>query len=203
MGKVLIVVCCVLWVVGCTSRPTEQQVSDHRKDVDAWFEKRVAALKGHDGWLNLAGLFWLKEGFNSYGSDPANDLVFPSGTIVPKAGYFFVKGQQVTMTPTATSDVGQATIIFYPDSNKSITVSRNSLEWFVIRRDDKLGIRLRDLDSDKVKNFMGIERYPVDYSWKIPARFEPGRDGETIDITNVLGQTTATPVAGTYVFEVE
>ena len=204
MGKVLrFGVWSLMFLIGCSEKqPTEQQLADHNKDVEVWYAKRIEDLKGHDGWLNLAGLFWLNDGINSFGSDPANDIVFPSGKIAAEAGYFFVKGQQVTMTPGPGMDLKE-TIIFHPDSTRAITVEHNSLEWFVIRRDGKLGIRLRDMESENIRSFQGIGRYPVDYSWRIKARFEPPIDDETIEITNVLGQTTAIPLAGTCVFEVD
>lgn len=207
--KKLMVVGCRLLVVGCwvlaigcstTEKPTEQQIAEHQKDVDTWFNKRIDDLKGHDGWLNLAGLFWLKDGMNSFGSDESNDIVFPAGKIAGKAGYFFVKDRQVTMMPAPELGL-QEQVIFHPDSVKPVTVTSNSLEWFIIRRDNIVGIRLRDLDSDAVKHFTTVDRYPVDIEWKLPAKFEPAAAGEKINITNVLGQTTAEDLAGTYVFE--
>jgi uncharacterized protein (DUF1684 family) len=200
MGKVLtLLVGCALWAMsGCTQKPTTQELSDHRKEVDTWFEKRVADLKGHDGWLNVAGLFWLRDGINSFGSDSTNDIVFPSAIT---KGYFMLRARQVTMI-TSPGPGSRETVIFHPDSTNATRNHAGSLEWFVIRRGNKFGIRLRDFESDNVKNFKGIERYPVDYSWRIPAKFETAKGGETIDITNVLGQTTATPLAGTLVFDV-
>jgi uncharacterized protein (DUF1684 family) len=226
MGKILnsvLVVSCSLFVAGagfssCTpgDRPTEQQISDHRKDVETWYNDRVDDLKSHDGWLNLAGLFWLNEGMNSFGSDEGNDVVFPAGKIAGKAGYFMVKGNKVTLIPSKDADItvyGQPIdkdlIVFHPDSVKAVkqlqgSVTRHgSLEWFIIRRDDKMGIRLRDLESEAVRNFAGIERYPVDYSWKIKAVFEPATPAATINITNVLGQTTAQELTGIYVFQLD
>jgi len=191
-------------VIGCSSKPqpTPEQIEAHKKDVQTWFTKRITDLKDHDGWLNLAGLYWLKEGMNSFGSDESNDLVFPAGKIAPKAGYFLVKGQQVTMMPAPGFDLKE-TVVFHPDSTNTILQNHGSLEWFIIKREDKLGVRLRDLESDNVKNFEGIDRYPVEYSWKIPAKFEAAREGEKINITNVLGQTTAEDLTGTYVFELD
>jgi uncharacterized protein (DUF1684 family) len=207
MGKILMknfIIGCLVLVVGCSTKdqPTQQEVDAHQKDVDAWFDNRVNELKAHDGWLNLAGLFWLKDGMNAFGTDEGNDIIFPAGKIAVKAGYFLLKGSEVTMLPEPGSDLKQATI-FHPDSAKATVVTHNSLEWFVIKRDNKFGVRLRDLESDGLKNFKGIERYPVDYSWKVDSKFEAPKDGATIDITNVLGQTTAEPLAGTYVFDID
>jgi len=201
MGKILIIGFLFLVVACAPKGPTQEQLLSHQQDVEVWYAKRIEDLKSHDGWLNLAGLFWLRGGMNSFGSDESNDIVFPAGKIDPKAGYFLVKGQEVTLIPSPGSALKEG-IVFHPDSTKAIIQSHGSLEWFIIRRDDKLGIRLRDLESENVKNFEGIERYPVDYSWKLPAKFQPAAAGTKINITNVLGQTTAEDLTGTYTFEV-
>lgn len=191
-------------VSSCSSsdQPTAQQLSDHKNDVDAWFTKRIADLKSHDGWLNLAGLYWLHDGMNSFGGGEGNEIIYPEGKIADKAGFFLVKGQQVTMIPAPGLELEER-VIFHPDSTRPINVSYKSLEWFVIKRDDKLGVRLRDLESKAVENFKTIDRYPVEYSWKVKATFEPAKDGETIDITNVLNQTTSEKLAGRFVFEID
>ena len=200
--KNFIIVCCVLCVVSCSTpdKPTQEELNLHKAAVEQWHAERLEDLKSHNGWLNLAGLFWLKDGINSFGSDAGNDLVFPAGKIDPKAGYFLVKDKVVTMTYL---DTKKDTLLFHADSAKSVSSSRGSLEWFVIKRSDRIGVRLRDLESEQLKTFQGIERYPVEYSWKLPAKFEPAKEGETIDITNVLGQTTAEKLAGTLVFDVD
>ena len=37
-----------------------------------------AHLKADDAWLTVAGLFWLHEGENRFGSAPGNDVVLPA-----------------------------------------------------------------------------------------------------------------------------
>ena len=53
--------------------------STYIKELQAWHQARMAGLKAESGWLNLAGLFWLKEGANTFGSDKTNTIVFPKG----------------------------------------------------------------------------------------------------------------------------
>lgn len=208
MGKVLAFLA-VVFLTSCGEKITKEQIENHKTDVDAWFAKRVESLTSNNGWLNLAGLYWLGQGINSFGSDERNDVVFP-GDIPAEAGYFMVNGSSVKLVPSVDAEiivnnqvVTKETTVLYPDSTRAIKQSYGSLEWFIIRREDKIGIRLRDLESENVKNFKGIERYPVDYSWKVKAKFLQSQDGEKINITNVLGQTTAQDLAGTYVFEID
>ena len=46
--------------------------------VEQWQQDRLEGLKGKTGWLNLAGIYWLKDGIQTFGSDASNDIVFPA-----------------------------------------------------------------------------------------------------------------------------
>jgi uncharacterized protein (DUF1684 family) len=181
----------------------------YQQEIDQWHDKRINELKSETGWLNLAGLFWLKEGINTFGSDKSNDLVFPEGKIAPRAGFFLVKNGVVQMN--AMSDVnfvndgrvGKEGIIFHPDSIKNPILTQGALQWFVIKRDDQVAIRLRDLQSRGVEMFLGIERYEVDPALRVEATLEVSPTPKKISITNVLGQTTDQASPGTLVFELE
>ena len=48
-------------------------------DIEEWRTEREARLKAYDGWLTLAGLFFLNEGDNSFGSSPQNDIELRPG----------------------------------------------------------------------------------------------------------------------------
>jgi hypothetical protein len=207
----------VIWILAVTilvscngkSRESEFDEAAYRDSVEAWHRGRVKSLTSPTGWLNLAGLFWLKDGFNTFGSDPANDLVFPAGKIPAKAGAFVLRNGSLTLevSPgvqiTLDSVPVKSAVIYYPDSAYYPVMRHDSLLWFVIRRDDKLGIRLRDLGRPAVDAFTGIERFAVDTRWRLPARVESQDEGRTISITNVIGQTTAEESPGTVVFEID
>ena len=38
---------------------SETDDSDYEKEIKSWHQNRVEGLKKENGWLNLAGLFWL------------------------------------------------------------------------------------------------------------------------------------------------
>jgi hypothetical protein len=52
----------------------------YKAEIEQWRHDRDAALKADDGWLTVAGLYWLKEGRNTLGTDPASDMVLPKGS---------------------------------------------------------------------------------------------------------------------------
>jgi uncharacterized protein len=198
----------ILLLASCNAVNKEQEVDvvAYQQEIDQWHQHRIEELKGDNGWLNLAGLFWLKEGLNTFGSAESNDLVFSKDKFADNAGFFQVKNGVVQMNVRADVKVLnngseiQSEIIFHPDSAKNATITHGDLQWFVIKRDDQVGLRLRDLKSKSISEFMGIERYEVDPTWRVKATVKVSPAPKYIDITNVLGQTTAQLSPATLVF---
>lgn len=181
----------------------------YQEEIDNWHASREENLKSEDGWLNLAGLYWLNEGFNTFGSAPTNDVVFPEGKIAANAGTFVVQNGRVTIEVAKGVEIMMDSlaitkeIIHIPDSSFYPVLSNGSLRWLIINRSGKLGVRLRDLESEAVANFHGVDRYPVDISWRLEATFEKYDPIRQIDITNILGQTYQQPCPGELVFTID
>jgi uncharacterized protein len=180
----------------------------YQKEIDHWHAERIQNLKASEGWLNLAGLYWLEEGQNSFGSGGQNKIIFPAGTIAETAGIFERSGKTVRLIVHANSlikvneqPVSEA-VIFDKDSVRQPVVSSGSLRWTVIQRGEKIGIRLRNLESPLARNFSDIDRYPVDTAWKITATLQAAGPSRTIAISNVLGQTSQQQTPGKLVFSI-
>ncbi len=177
------------------------------QEIEQWHSQRVTALKGPSGWLNIAGLFWLKPGINTFGSGEDNDLVYPAGFAAEHAGYFLLESGKVKQVVSGDAVVTRAglpveeLIVFHPDSVNQPLLESGSLQWFVIKRDARYGVRLRDLQSPALESFTGVDHFAIDPIWKVVAQWET-TVGRTIPITNVLGQTTEQPSPGTLVFTV-
>ena len=54
--------------------------TSYRAEIEKWRHQREQALKAEDGWLTVAGLFWLKEGENTIGSNRGNNFVLPKAS---------------------------------------------------------------------------------------------------------------------------
>ena len=173
--------------------PSERQV--YEKTINDWHIQRVADLKKEDGWLNLSGLFWLSDGLNSFGADGTLQVVFPEKFPLAKAGFFLLQNGIVTMvTPEANGILvsgkpGGAVVLFHPDSSSVIVASKGDFRWNIIKRQDKYGVRLRDLASTAVEGFTGPERFPVDPDFRVEGRLVTTDTLRTILISNALGQT--------------
>lgn len=179
----------------------------YRQQLDQWHQQRVESLKSESGWLNLAGLFWLKEGANEAGADPGQDLTFPDGKSPAKLGVFtldkgaiqFEAAPEVVVQADGQPVLGTKTI-FSPTLTKPVTLSYGPLRWFAIKRGDRYAVRLRDLKSLSLSEFRGIDRYPVDEAFRVNSRLERPAQPRTIPILDVTGQTDQKPLVGTLVF---
>jgi uncharacterized protein len=181
---------------------------EYVKSIKQWHEKRIARLKTETGWLNLVGLYWLKEGENTFGSASDNDIIFPEnapahiGNLILNDGK--VSAQINPDIQVLTDSQTVRTLDLKDDISGNPTVLQNgSLRWFIINRNGKYGIRLRDLNAPLVKEFKGIETYPVDEKWKVNAKFIPYPSPKVIEIPNIIGSIEKDTVEGKLEFKLE
>ncbi|MBV8805879.1 MAG: DUF1684 domain-containing protein [Sinobacteraceae bacterium] len=175
--------------------------------VEQWRAARVADLTGDQGWLTLVGLFWLDKGDNSFGRASGNKLVLNHPALAPKAGKFVLDGGGVHFVANRGSGITHAgqpvtALDMVPDTQSEPTViSSGALRIWIIERSGKLGVRIRDLDSPRRREFKSIDYYPVDTAWVFDARFEPYEPHRHIPIINILGLESDMDCPGTLVFQ--
>ncbi|MCX8009993.1 MAG: DUF1684 domain-containing protein, partial [Ignavibacteria bacterium] len=63
--------------------------------------------------------------------------------------------------------------------------------------------RLRDLEAPLVKNFKGIETYPIDKNWKIESQFIPYTSPKPIQIPTVIGTIEEDTARGYLAFQID
>jgi uncharacterized protein (DUF1684 family) len=196
----------------------------HAEQIEKWHQERWQELNGESGWLTLVGLFWLKEGRNTCGSDPNLDIVLSKEKVPPlfaelnlNAGRIFfrpltdkikVDGNQVNTLLEERR--GSIIMSFDPGvelksdaEDKPTLVTFNSLTFQIIKRGDKLGLRVKDSQNPDRLNFKPTEFYPTDIKWCIPANFEPYNPPKPMPITNVLGMESAESSPGAVKFEID
>ena len=186
----------------------ESEPARYESALAEWRANRVADLKGPDGWLNLAGLYWLKEGANSFGAATGNDLVTPEGSAPPKLGVFVVEAGAVTFRAEPGVEVlhGESPVtemlLVDDQEDDPPLLTHGSLAWTVIRRMDRVGVRLRDYEHPAIATFEGIESYPADPDWRLEAKFEAYPEPRKIRVATVVeGLGWEPTVPGTLEFE--
>ena len=173
-------------------------------ELQQWRDAQEQSLRAEDSWLSLAGLFWLKEGANRFGSGDDQDLAFPIadcaahlGTLVrtgrdvvlqaAEGVTLLVNGQAPTDAPLQVDGDGKYT----PD-----IVSCDDVSFFVITRGERIGIRVRDRNSEVRRNFTGRTWYDYNPDAVVDAEFVAYEAGKTIPILNILGDVNDMPSPG-------
>ena len=184
--------------------------STYTKEIEKWQSDRVATLTKQDGWLSLIGLYWLKEGENKFGSSTSNPIRLPKDRAPLVAGSLWLENGQVRMTahPAVQITAGGApvTALTLKDDteNGGPTVLKfGTLLMNIIKRGDRVGVRVKDTDSRTRREFKGLQYYPTNPKWRVEARFEPYQPQKIIPITNVLSMTDDEISPGALVFEVD
>jgi uncharacterized protein (DUF1684 family) len=192
-------------IADVTAQSKSKQYVD---EIKQWDEKRLSVLKSATGWVNLAGLYWLKQGENSFGSASTNVLVFKHEAFPTYLGKFILDGTEVRWESTEGNEVTEKNIpfkggvIFKTDPPSTVSLSYKTFRWSIIKREELIGVRFRDLANPALDALQKIERYKPSVDWILDAEFKPSLV-PTITTTNVLGQSYQQPHPGKIQFKID
>lgn len=202
-------VCLALFAGVATVSAAEVSPSyDHR--IEQWREGRVARLTAPEGWLSLIGLEWLAPGVNRLGSAADNDIVLKTGpahlgTLTLAAdGHMELElaaGSGATVDGKA---VDRAELVddMHVSGDASPTMVRfGTSSFYVIDREGRKGLRVKDPNAPARRDFAGIDYFPIDPSWRIEARWVPFAPAHELQMGTAIGTIDTVKVPGKAVFE--
>jgi len=180
-------------------------MKDFLSSLQSFRQNAENSLQQKNSWLSVAGLHWLNEGENSFGTDPTLDIVLPPNAGPGYAGVFHLQDGQITLHPTEESlkvnGNPAGTMRIKPDSSGiPDRIELNTLSMTVIQRGEQFAIRLFDNQHPHLKNFSGLKWFPPDITYQLTARFVPHPTPKTILIQTVIGTTIQAPSPGIVVF---
>ena len=192
--------------------PIALSATEYSEEIAAWRAQRLQRLMAEEGFLSLAGLYWLREGDNSFGAAEDNDLVFPAGAPA-HIGVFTLsdgvvslqieRGVPVMHIDSTGAERAVQTLDFSDLKNDDPAALRlGSLRFYPIERDGRFGVRLKDVESETRRHFAGIEHFAVDSLWRVEARFEIFATPRSIEVPSIIGTVSATPWPGDIVFTI-
>jgi uncharacterized protein len=180
----------------------------YEEEVEAWRRSRLARLTAPEGWLSQVGLFWLREGENSLGSDPSTDVVLP-GEVPPRVGSIDVTGGRATARflpgSGATHNGEEVTELALEDDvgRRPTELALGRLRLHVINRGGTLALRVRDLDAPTRRSLEAIPHSPVDPRWRVEARFTPYDPPRRMLLPTVIGPGQDYRIMGRLSFEID
>jgi uncharacterized protein (DUF1684 family) len=168
--------------IACLSITAATLDSAYRAEIDQWRQQREDALTADGGWLTVTGLFWLKEGANSLGSGPENDILLPESAPASLGIVKVEKGSAVftAAAPSVTLNGKPVHEAAFHYADPADVLSTGPLDLLLLKRGDRLAVRLKDKNSALRKNFTHLSWYPVSENWKITGKFVgAARSGKT------------------------
>jgi uncharacterized protein (DUF1684 family) len=181
--------------------------ADYRTEIEKYRKDRVAELTAPNGWLAVQGLFWLHEGDNTAGSDASSEVRLPPRA--PKRlGVFTLKDRAVTFAADPAAAVTSAgkpvtSFTFDPRKGEDSAIASSGLTLFMIRRGDRVGLRMLDPDGPARKNFHGLKYFPLNPAYRFRATFVPYETPKKVPVPNVLGQLVSMDSPGYVEFTVK
>src|SRR5882762_7974835 len=201
----------IAFSIACNKpKTTSFDTAGYKAELEKWQNDRLTNLKKQDSWLTLVGLYWLKEGENKFGSNAANSVALPKDKAPDVAGSFWLDKGHVHLaalqSANITVDGKPATALDLKDDNDDngpTILKRGTLIINIVKRSDRIGVRVKDSQAAARLQFKGLEYFPTDPKWRVEARLEPYQPAKVIPITNVLGMTDDEASPGALAFEVD
>lgn len=208
-AKFMLLIILFLSLLGCGNEYAEKGSVEYINSIKEWHQKRVETLKTNSIWLKLAGLHWLEEGKNTFGSSKDNKLIFPEdlpdvmGTIIKEGENIKLKVKD-DITITVDNKPVNEIDVFSDMTGKPTVMKYKNYSWYIIKRgDDRYGIRLIDEEHPDLKSFTGIPTFPINEDWKIKGRWIDYHPVRTIETPSVIGTSSVDSLFGAVVFSVE
>ena len=181
-------------VLGVLSLACARAQTDYVKGIEKWRSDQEVNLKKETGWLTVAGLFWLKEGTNTVGAGADFDVWLTDnfkkgkfGEIDFKNGVANLKVEEGVEGKSDDKSISTVIQLVSDEKGKPTEIRTGSQTFYLIKREERFGIRLKDSQSKARLTFKGQHWFPVDESYKITARFEAFPEPKEVMVPNVLG----------------
>lgn len=190
-----------------TTAASDADRAAYLQEVEAWRSARLARLTAPDGWLSLVGLHWLEDGRNTLGAGADNQIVLAGAA--PRLGIVTLQAgkARIELDPASGARIDgkpQRGAELLDDSHEQPTiVSFGTTSFYLIERNGRFGLRVKDSEAPTRTGFAGIEHFPVDPAWRIVAEWQPFDPPRELEVPNVLGQVDRFPVPGKAVFELD
>lgn len=196
-------------LAGVATVSVAETPSAYTHEIEHWRAARVARLTAPDGWISLVGLDWLRAGDNRVGSAADNDIVLGTGpahlgTVSLAADgtvrIAFAPGSTATVDGKPVHDAVLVDDLHVAAGAAPTTVRFGAAGFFVIDRDGRKALRVKDADSAARRNFLGIDYFPIDPAWRIEADWVPFAPAHTLEMGTAIGTIDKVSVPGKAVF---
>lgn len=191
--------------------PAFAQDANWEHELAGWHAQHVADLLKPDGWLSLTGLEWLQPGDNSFGT-AADNKIRLAGNGAAHIGILHLEGNNVQLLPPSGGFPADLRVADAPAKAQRLPVEANkdrdsphitigTLNMYVIRREDRYALRVKDSKSPTLVGFHGLNWYDPDIKYRVTAKWIPYDPPTSVTLATLAGTTYAQPVPGAAEFD--
>ena len=193
--------------------PAFAQDTSWEHELTAWREQHVADLLKPAGWLSLTGLEWLQPGDNSFGT-AADNKIRLAGNSAAHMGILHLEANSVQLLPPTGGFPPDLRVADAPAKTQLLTVEADNdknaphitigtLNMYVIRREAKYALRVKDSKSPTLVGFHGVNWYAPDAKYRVKATWIPYSPPKSVTLATLAGTTYSQPVPGVAEFVLE
>ncbi len=194
-----------LTVIAC-SQAVDNNNDDRIAEWEKWRTNRVENLLKPGGWVSLSGLYWMRQGENTFGSGAGNSIQFPLD--FPEAiGTLVVENNRVSLIggieglKIDSVESGEG-LVFDPDSGLVKVMEYRTYQWHIIERAGDIGIRLKNMDHPNSKKGLDLKYFEYNPDLVVKAGFIPYAIPRKMRMENVLGHEFEMEIEGQLRFRV-
>jgi uncharacterized protein (DUF1684 family) len=179
---------------------------EYQNSVLKWRQEVDNNLRRENGWLALAGLFWLSKGINLIGSAPASDIRLPERA-PQRLGTFEFDGNNVVLEVEADLPVevngviAKSALLDADQEDVPSFITFNDIRMVVVRRSKGVGIRLWDNAREERRSFPSRQWYPVKEELRVPAHYSRYETPKIVKMPDILGAILDEPMQGYVSFQ--
>jgi len=175
--------------------------NEYETSILKWRQEVDTNIRRENGWLALAGLFWLRKGTNLIGSDRESDILLPERT-PSRLGTLEFDGNNVTLNVEADLPVevnGVATRSALLDADQEDVpsfITFEDIRMVIVRRSRGVGIRVWDNAREARHTLPSREWYPVKEEYRVPATYTRYDTPKIVKMPDILGAILDEPMQG-------
>jgi uncharacterized protein len=193
------------------AEPAFAQEANWEHELTAWRTQHAAELLKPAGWLSLTGLEWLHAGENSFGT-AADNKIRLTGTGEAHIGVLRLQKNSVELLPPAGGFPPNLRVAGEPARARLLPVDADNdqnaphitigtLNMYVIRREDRFALRVKDSKSPTLTRFHGLKWYEPNIAYRVKAKWIPYHPPKSVTLATLAGTTYSQPVPGATEFE--
>jgi uncharacterized protein len=192
--------------IGCrsTAEPPLEWNDAVVTKIETWRAEHEESYRRN--WVTIEGLHFLKEGTQSAGSAPDNDVVLIA-SLPERLGTFTVASDEVTFDAEPGSRVTingapatSALALRDDGAEEEDVIEANGASVVVHRSGKRLSLRVRDPNGERTRAFQGFDWFPLRRDYRVLGRFIPDATPRNLPVVNTFGDVDSYQTEGVVEF---